>query len=227
MSDPVDYYGDMSVPHVKRPDLPEFMTWEDLERLPEEIAAQIELWDGRVVWVRRGPAEHQAFMFNVTSALKRVARKATTEQPDRCWRADLETNVFFGSTGKSDFVTPDFLVYRCLKTPYQEIRADDVVLVGEVLSPSNTQTDIEAKKARYASGGIPWYWEVTLAREASAIDTVRAYVLETEPGRLPDGVHPLRPANYLMAGEWTAANRDGIEIDFPFPISIPWSELDF
>ncbi len=203
------------------------MTWEELERLPEEIAAQIELWDGRVVWVRRGPAERQAFMFNLTSALKPCARAAKTEQPERCWRADLATNVFFGRTGKSDFVTPDFVVYRCLETPYQDLRADDVVLAGEVLSPANTQIDIEAKKARYAGGGIPWYWEVTLAREASAIDIVRAYVLETEPGRLPDGVHPLRPANYLMAGEWTSADRDGIEIDFPFAIRIPWPELAF
>ncbi|NNH71400.1 Uma2 family endonuclease [Nocardia uniformis] len=203
------------------------MSWEDLARLPEEVAAQIELWDGRVVWVRRGPAEHQAFMFNVTAALKRCARQATTDRPEHYWRADLETNVFFGHTGKSDFATPDFLVYRCLKTPYQDVRADDVVLVGEVLSPSNTHTDVEAKKARYSSGGIPWYWEITLAREASAIDTVRAYALETEPGRLPAGVHPLRPANYLLVGEWTADDRGGIEIGFPFPIDISWSELEF
>ncbi|MEU4648002.1 hypothetical protein [Nocardia fluminea] len=44
----------MSLPDVGRPDLPEFMTWEDLERLPDEVAERIELWDGRVVWVRRG-----------------------------------------------------------------------------------------------------------------------------------------------------------------------------
>jgi hypothetical protein len=37
------------VPDVEHSDLPEFMTWEELERLPEEIAERIELWDGRVV----------------------------------------------------------------------------------------------------------------------------------------------------------------------------------
>ena len=45
----------MSLPHLERPDLPEFMTWEELEKLPADLAARIELWDGRVVWVRRGP----------------------------------------------------------------------------------------------------------------------------------------------------------------------------
>ena len=126
-----------------------------------------------------------------------------SEQSQRCWRVNLETNVFLGASGKSDFLTPDFLVYRCLESPYQDVRASDVLLVGEVLSPSNTQMDIEAKKGRYASAGIPWYWEVTLARESSAIATVRAYGLDIGHAQLPDGVHPLRRANYIRmeAGE--------------------------
>ncbi|WP_433724996.1 Uma2 family endonuclease [Nocardia sp. CA-129566] len=217
----------MSIPHVQRPDLPEYMTWEELERLPEEIAEQIELWDGRVVWVRRGPSEHQVFTARLFAALERCGRKDMSSHSERCWRVGLETNVFLGRTGKSDFLTPDFLVHRCLESPYQDVRSGDVLLVGEVLSPSNTQTDIEAKKGRYASAGIPWYWEVHLAREASAIAIVRAYALETRPGELPDGVHPLRSANYLLAGEWTPDNTDDIEIDFPFPIQIPWSELEY
>lgn len=203
------------------------MTWEELERLPEEIAEHIELWKGRVVWVRRGPGEHQIFTARMWTALERSARKDMSANPQHCWRANLETNVFFGPNGKSDFVTPDFLVHRCLESPYQDVRAADVLLAGEVISPSNTQTDIEAKKGRYASAGIPWYWEVSLAREASAIATVRAYGLETGHAHLPDGVHPLRAANYLVVGEWTHDNPNGVEIDFPFPIYIPWAELEY
>jgi len=217
----------MSIPHVQRPDLPQYMTWEELERLPEDIAAQIELWDGRVVWVRRGPSEHQTFTNLIWSALRRCAQQDISDNTEHCWRVTTETNVFLGRTGKSDFLTPDFLVHRCLELPYQDVRGGDVLMVGEVLSPSNTQMDTEGKKGRYASAGIPWYWEVTLAREESAIATVRAYVLETRPGELPDGVHPLRCANYLLTGEWTPADADGIAIDFPFPIRIPWTELDF
>jgi Uma2 family endonuclease len=223
----------MSVEPIERPDLPVYMTWEELERLPEEVAEQIELWDGRVVWVRRGPGEHQIFTGRIWTALERCARKDMSSrskndppQSERCWRVNFETNVFFGASGKSDFVTPDFLVHRCLETPYQDVRSGDVFLAGEVLSPSNTQSDIEAKKARYADAGIPWYWEVRLAADASAIDTVRAYGLETRPGVLPEGVRPLH-RGYLMVGEWTHADVDGIEIDLPFPIYIPWSELEF
>ncbi len=215
------------MPRSERPDLPEYMTWEELERLPEEIARQIELWDGRVVWVRRGPAEHQAFTRRVTNAFERCARTSMSERPETCWRVESETNVFLSANGKSNFLTPDFLVYRCLPSPYQDVRAADTVLVGEVLSPSNTQSDVEAKKARYATAGIPWYWEVTLAREISAVATVRAYGLETGHGRLPEGVRPLRSANYIVTGEWSAGDEAAIAIGFPFPIDVPWSELDF
>ncbi|WP_433523171.1 Uma2 family endonuclease [Nocardia pseudovaccinii] len=217
----------MSSPRIERPDLPEYMTWEELEQLPEEIAEQIELWNGRVVWLRRGPAEHQAFTFALTSALKSSARKAMTELPQQCWRVDFETNVFFGDAGKSDFVTPDFLAYRCLDKPYQDIRAADVILVGEVLSPSNSQTDMEEKKARYAQADIPWYWEIALAREKSEIAYVHAYALATEVDHLPPGVRALHPANYILTGKWSPNDSAAITINFPFPITIPWSELEF
>ncbi len=217
----------MVAPHVKQPDLPEYMTWEELERLPEEIAEQIELWEGRVVWLRKGPSEHQIFTARLFNALERSARDDMATQTEHCWRANLESNVFFGATGKSDFVTPDFLVHRGLSGPYLDIRASDVVLAGEVLSPSNTQSIVEAKRARYASAGIPWYWEVALARESSAIEVVKAYGLENQPGDLPEGVHPLYPANYLLVGEWTQSDLEGIRFDHPFPITIPWSDLEF
>ncbi|WP_237755033.1 Uma2 family endonuclease [Nocardia nova] len=214
-------------PPLTRPDLPERMTWEELEKLPAEIAEQIELWDGRVVWVRRGPAEHQTFSNLLWSGLRRCAGQHTIANPEQCWKSTTETNVFLGSTGKSNFLTPDFLVHRCLDQPYQDVRASDALLVGEVLSPSNTQSDMEAEKARYASAGIPWYWEVILDRNASAIATVRAFALETGYGRLPPGVRPLRSANYLVAGEWSHDDPDGVVTEFPFPIRIPWSELEY
>lgn len=213
-------------PQLKRPDLPEYMTWDELERLPGEIAEQIELWDGRVVWLRRGPTEHQTFSVRCMIALEAAARKAMSEHSQQCWKVTVESNVFLGHSGKSDFLTPDFMVHHCL-APYQDVRAIDVVLVGEVLSPSNTHADIEAKKARYASAGIPWYWEVCLVHGSSAIASIRAYALEIAPGHFPEGVRPLRPVNYVVAGEWMGDDPDGIVIDHPFPIRIAWSELAF
>ncbi|WP_280405513.1 hypothetical protein [Nocardia brasiliensis] len=77
----------MSRPSIERPDLPEYMTWDELQRLPEDIADQIELWDGRVVWVRRGPGEHQTFTRRLTNSIERCSRKVlvgewTHDDPD-------------------------------------------------------------------------------------------------------------------------------------------------
>ena len=206
--------------------MPESMTWEELERLSEDVAGEIELWDGRVVWVRREPAEHQNYTGLMWSGLRRAAREARSTQPERCWEVAQETNVFFGQTGKSDFMTPGFLVCRCRAAEFDDVRTRDVALVGEVLSPSNTPADLEARKARFARAGIPWYWEVAVVRGPARVEVVRAYALETRHGELAEGVRPLHPANYVLAGEWTPRDPGGIDFDFPFPIHIPWAELE-
>ncbi|MEV0435586.1 Uma2 family endonuclease [Nocardia sp. NPDC050413] len=216
----------MAMPSVDRPDLPESMTWEELEELPEEIAAQVELWEGRVVFVRRGPGEHQLATLLLTQAIRDAAAADNRSHPERCWRGNLETNVFFGSTGKSDFVTPDFLVHRCLP-PGSDVRASDTVLVGEVLSPSNTPADVEAKKARFAGAGIPSYWEADLTKDLTGIGALRVYILETGHAQLPPGVRPLRNANYLLAGQWARGSAPDISFPYPFSIEIDWLSLEF
>lgn len=218
----------MPEPRIERPDIPEYLTWEELQRLPQEIAAEIELWDGRVVWLRRGPGEHQLYTGLFWNSLLRCARRDMAEHSDHCWQANFETNVFLRRGAKDDFVTPDFLVYRCLGEDYADVSAADVLLAGEVLSPSNTVRDVEAKKARYAAGGIPSYWEVVLGRDPRRIATVRAYALETGHGRLPEGITALRSTNYILAGEWAPVSTpEGIQIGYPFPIDIPWPDLEF
>lgn len=221
--------GAMAQPdvHTSGLNIPEYLTWEQLERLPEDIASQIELWNGRVVWLRRPMGEHQKFTVRLHNGLEVWLRKHLSENPEECWRVNIETNVFLGKSDKSDFLTPDFLIHRCLETPYQEVRAADVLLVGEVLSPSNTIREITAKKSRYASAGIPWYWEISLDPEKSAISEVRAFALESQPGKLPEGVRPLHNANYLLAGEWRPEDVAAVTMNHPFFLEIPWSELEF
>jgi Uma2 family endonuclease len=205
------------------PGIPARMTWQELAALPEELARQIELHDGRVVLVRTGPARHQRFYRRLAHALELCARADTRERPDHCWQVDVETNVFFNGD-KSDFRTPDFMVYRCQDSGEDDIHARDVILAGKVLSPANSLNAIEAKKAKYASADIPWYWEADL--EGDAIAAIRAYALELS-ANLPEGVVPLRPRNYILIGEWTPDNTDSITADLPFSIQIGWDTLSF
>jgi Uma2 family endonuclease len=206
------------------PGVPEYMTWVELAALPDELARQIELHSGRVVFVRVGPPRHQRFYRRLANALERCARADSRAQPENCWQVDVETNVFFEGD-KSDFRTPDFMVYRCQDSGGDYIYAHDVILAGEVLSPANTHDAIEAKKAKYAGAGIPWYWEADL--DGDAIAAIRAYALELS-AVLPEGVVPLRPRNYILIGEWTPADTAaGVQIAHPFPIEIGWDALEF
>jgi Uma2 family endonuclease len=206
--------------------LPERLTWEELERLPDEIAGEIELWNGNVTWLRRPPHEHQqvsALMWSaLTSDAKRRKAASRGDGTVPCWQVSMETNVFF-STDKSSFLAPDFLVRRCLERGADTFAAD-VSLVGEVLSRSDTPSRREWKMAQYAEAGIPWYWEVDLdSGKTWDVTSVRAYELALVQ---TDGlkVKPLRPALYALVGEW---NPEGAGITFPepFQVSISWDDL--
>lgn len=139
----------MSNPSADAVPLPERMTWDELNALPDEQAARIELVKGRPVWVRTGPPEHQRFATRVRNALEVCARESMRERLGDCWQVDTETNVFL-SPAKDDFLTPDFMLYHCPDEPWTPIFAPDVLIVGEVLSPSNHIRQMLAKQARYA-----------------------------------------------------------------------------
>jgi hypothetical protein len=111
------------------------------------------------------------------NALEAAARRAVAEPAgpgvEGCWQVGVETNVFF-HPDKGSFLTPDFLVRRCLARGADTF-AEDVALVGEVLSGSDTPKRRDWKMDRYAEAGIPWYWEVELDSAATwDIAAVRA-----------------------------------------------------
>ncbi|MFC9897609.1 Uma2 family endonuclease [Nocardia sp. NPDC127579] len=225
----------MSIPHSGASDippyiqeLPKYMTWDELGDLPDEVAGEIELWDGRVVWARTGSPAHQNYSVEFRNALKKRAADEAERNTRDCWRATTETNVFLSHHHKNDFLTPDFMVYRCLPDEFEYVHHNDVALVGEVESPSNTSTDIEHKKARYAAAGIPWYWHVQLSRHPRRVAGVTVFALLRDITEVLPGVSPLHPSNYIAIAEWNPEDDpDGIQINLPFPIVIPWEELEY
>ncbi|MFE9383754.1 Uma2 family endonuclease [Streptomyces sp. NPDC007025] len=207
---------------------PEMLSWEELQQLPDDVAEGIELWQGRVVWNRRGPLEHQRFAVRMRNALEDAARRAMRGESsgtgERCWQVEVETNVFF-TPDKSSFLTPDFMVRRCLPRGADTF-ATDAVLVGEVLSGSDTPRRRQWKMDRYAEAAIPWYWEIELDSSATwDVTSVRAYEL-VAIDRSGLAVKPLRPSVYVAVGEW---EPDGLGIEFPepFALSVPWEDLAF
>jgi Uma2 family endonuclease len=77
-------------------------------------------------------------------------------------------NLELASPDKPGFVRrPDLIVVQRSAVKRQRaegglLKASEVVLVVEILSPSSRNTDHRAKRVEYAEAGIPHYWIVDL-----------------------------------------------------------------
>ncbi|MQY26381.1 Uma2 family endonuclease [Nocardia aurantia] len=181
---------------------------------------------GRAVRVRPDDTERRRYAAALREALHRCADRSTPESGGCRFVVAAGKTIALGAEG-SDFIDPDFLVHLPGDRRDAPVLDTDVQLAGEVIPFPDGPYDFEFAKAYYACSGIPWYWEVLTERTPARIATVRAYALEIGHGVLADGVSPVRPANYLVAGEWHSSDTDGIAIGFPFPIEISWAELEF
>lgn len=179
----------------------------------------------------RAGAGQQRHTRRLASVFEQAARAHTENHvpldPAECWAVDCAATVLLGD-GDPSALTPDWLVRRCRAHGFTEVHASEVLLVGEITAPPTSAGDTLTRKQRYATAGVPAYWEVNLSRWNGQIASVRAYMLESGHGPLPTGVTPLRPAFYRMIGEWTPADSpSGIVCLHPFLIDISWEELDF
>ena len=81
---------------------------------------------------------------------------------------DVDVNLELASPDKPGYVRrPDLIVAQRSARKRQRaegglIKASEVVLVVETLSPSSRTTDYRAKRDEYAWAGIPYYWIIDL-----------------------------------------------------------------
>jgi Uma2 family endonuclease len=72
-----------------------------------------------------------------------------------------------GSSRRPDLVVVDQAAVARVDREGGLLRADEVVLVVEIVSPGSRRTDHVIKRAEYADAGIPTYWIVDLDSPAS------------------------------------------------------------
>jgi Uma2 family endonuclease len=93
-------------------------------------------------------------------------------------RSDLYAVTGVGvkiSTAWRTGLIPDLVVMK-VRPVAVSVKADDLVLVVEVWSPSNSRTERETKMAAYAGAGVPYFWAVNQDRIGAS--TVTAYYLK-------------------------------------------------
>jgi Uma2 family endonuclease len=128
-------------------------TVDDLDRLPDGL--HYEIIDGSLL-VSPPPAA-----FHQVSAL-RLVHQIEMEMPEQ-WEVVSPSGVDVAVS----YLEPDIAVVRAdaIDPNPKRFAAADMLLVVEVISPSNASIDRHEKPLRYAEVGIPHFWRVELEGE--------------------------------------------------------------
>lgn len=126
--------------------VPRPLTVDDLFRLPDD-GWRYELVDGSLIVSPPPVTDHQRALARVLRLLDRAVPDGFEVVPD----AGLELD-------DATILVPDVVVVRSDAFGKRAFRPDDLLLVVEVVSPSNARNDLVLKPEVYASVGIPGYW---------------------------------------------------------------------
>ncbi|MEU4803233.1 Uma2 family endonuclease [Actinosynnema sp. NPDC023587] len=165
-------------------------TVDDVLRLPD-MSQRVEVVDGSLLVSPLGVYRHQRLLFRIAMALESACPSG------------LEATTGINTHLADDCMfIPDFTVNA--PGPYGlTVPAGQLVLVGEVVSPSTRFKDLEIKRQRYAEAGVPFYLVVD-----PKDDVAVATLFE------------------LAAGEYVEVARSEagvLKLDRPFPVTIELS----
>ncbi|SEQ25450.1 Endonuclease, Uma2 family (restriction endonuclease fold) [Lentzea xinjiangensis] len=126
-----------------------------------------ELVEGRLIMSPSPLVDHNVAGFNLGMQL------AGQLPDDLLLIPDMDVDLELVPPDQPGFVRrPDLIVAQRSARKRQNtegglIKASEVVLVVEILSPSSRRTDYRAKRDEYADAGIPFYWIIDLDEPVS------------------------------------------------------------
>jgi Uma2 family endonuclease len=162
-------------------------TVDDLDRLPDDVHFQI--LDGSLLVSPSPTSLHQR-------AAQQLADQLYAEMPE-----DLDVQSPAGVQVRVSYLEPDVAVVRTAVADrnVKRFQPEDVLLVIEVISPSNAGIDRREKPIRYAEAGIPHFWRVELEGDRSP------YVVRDR----------LDGDRYAEVGTVLAGEEETVDLGFP------------
>ncbi len=132
-------------------DLPDGLTAQQYEALPEDICRRIEIVDGAII-VNHAPRRlHQDICRRLATALEAACGPALAVSAD----VDLRLRDVPLLNRR-----PDAVVYDASLADDAVLPPEHCALVIEVMSPGSVTTDQTDKPAEYAAARIPHYWRI-------------------------------------------------------------------
>ncbi|MFB9905077.1 Uma2 family endonuclease [Allokutzneria oryzae] len=184
-----------------RPD--RLLTIDQYAALGETEYGYAELQEGRLVRSPSPTPDHNVVVGGLRDCLRPGVPDGHELIQDVHVDLELAPAGRPGSVRRPDLVVVDRAARRRVRSSGGMIRASEIILVVEVLSPDSHRTDSVFKRHDYADAGIPHYWIVDLQDRLSLV----AYSLTMPSGYLETA--PVR-------GEFTATEP------FPVRIDLDW-----
>jgi Uma2 family endonuclease len=150
-------------------DLPDGLSAEDYEALPEEICRRIEIVDGAIIVSAAPRRLHQNICRRLANALEAVCGPGLTVSTD----VDLRLRDIPLLNRR-----PDAVLYDSSLPDEAVLRPQHCTLVVEVMSPGSVTTDQTDKPAEYAAARITHYWRV---EHDSAEKTLSVFCYRLDP----------------------------------------------
>lgn len=173
-------------------------------QLGEDENGYTELVEGRLI-VSPSPVPDHNF------AGYKLATRVEPQLPDDLEvLLDMDVDLEFapadqpGSVRRPDLIVVDRKARQRVRREGGLIRASDVAVIVEIVSPGSKRTDYKAKHLEYADAGIPHYWIVDITEPVSLVEC-------------------------HLAGEFGYQDRDAVTgeftTDLPFPVTLRLDQL--
>lgn len=145
------------------------LTIDEYAALDEIEFGLVELVEGRLLMAPSPGPDHNV-------AGMRLAVRLEQQLPEEYEAIlDVDLNLELAPSGEPGFSRrPDMMVVRKsarrrVRDEGGLIRASEVLIVVEVVSPGSKRTDYVTKRGEYADAGIPHYWMVDLRAPISVL----------------------------------------------------------
>ncbi|MDQ3988437.1 MAG: Uma2 family endonuclease [Actinomycetota bacterium] len=143
------------------------LTVAEYAALPEDGEIHYELQEGILVMSPSSITDHQR-------CLRRLLRELEDQVPGGLEPIpDVDVDLQLVRPAQPGFVRrPDLVVVTCAaieRVRWEQglLRASDVVLAVEIISPGSRRMDTVVKHGEYADAGIPHYWVVDFAGDVT------------------------------------------------------------
>lgn len=146
---------------------PRLLTAAEFAALPEDPAAHYELQEGSVVMSPRGRPDHQVCMGRLYASLTEHVPDGMEVVPEIDVDLELVPPARPGFVRAPDLVVVERAALARCRAEGGIVRAREVVLAVEIVSPSSRRTDTVVKHGEYADAGIAHYWVVDIGDAVS------------------------------------------------------------